>query len=102
MAKARRKESAFRAPITRIFVQQHGSGETPNTFCSSTGKGVSVIAPKCLSSSAPITRVVARRIRHTYPGAESLGEKAARSKRGFHQVFELVSSVHRLVRLTKP
>src|ERR1700688_1818845 len=102
MTQARRKEGVFRAPITRIFVQQNRSGEAPNTFRSSTGKGVSVVSPKCLCSSAPDMRVVAGRIRHAYTGAETIGEKAARSKRGLHQVFELVSSVHRLVRLVKP
>src|ERR1700730_9717681 len=102
MTQARRKEGAFRALITRIFVQQNRSGETPNTFRSSTGKGISVVSPKCLSSSAPDMRVVAGRIRHAYPGAETINEEAARSKRGLHQVLELVSSVHRLVRLGKP
>src|ERR1700692_4533567 len=86
MAQARGKEGAFRAPITRIFVQQNRSGEAPNTFRSSTGKGVSVVSPECLSSRAPDMRVVAGRIRHAYPAAETIGEKAARSKRGLYQV----------------
>src|SRR5258708_15426893 len=102
VAQARRKEGAFRAPITRIFVQQNRSGETANTFRSSTGKGVSVVSPKCRSSRAPFVRVVAGRIRHSYPGAETLGEEATRSKRGLHQGFELVFSVHRVVRLVTP
>src|SRR5277367_3379032 len=102
MAQACRKEGAFSAPVTRILVQQNGSGETPNAFSSGTGKAVSVVASKCLTSSAPYMRVAAGRICHAYPGAESVREEAARTKRWLHQVFELVPSVHRLVRLVKP
>ena len=102
MAQARRKEGTFRAPVPKIFVQQNGSGETPNAFSSSPGKTVSVVASKCLRSSAPFMRVAAGRICHAYPGAESVREEAARAKRWLHKVFELVPSVHRLVRLVKP
>lgn len=43
MAHARRKEGTFRAPITRVFVQQNRSGKAPDTFRPSAGKGVSVV-----------------------------------------------------------
>src|ERR1700730_5662359 len=100
MAKARRKEVTFRAPITRVFVQQNGSGETRNAFGSGTGKAVSVAPSKCLSSSAPFMRVAARRICHSCPGAETVCDETAWAKRRLHQVFELVSATHRLERPT--
>src|SRR6202790_1866476 len=98
MAQACRKEGTFRAPITRIFVQQNGSGKTPNAFGSGTGKAVSVVASVCLSSGAPFMRVAAGRICHANSGADSVREEAARAKRGLHQISELVSKVHRLER----
>ena len=84
MAQARRKEGAFRAPITGIFVEQNGSGETSDAFSSSPGETVSVVASKCLCSSAPFMRVVLRRICHACPGAEGVRDEAARAKRGLH------------------
>src|SRR5580692_9888736 len=98
MAQACRKEGAFRASITRIFVKQNGSGETPDAFSSSTGKTVSIVASKCLRSSAPFMRVAAGRIGHANAGAEGVGDEAARAKCGLHQIFELAPKVHRLER----
>src|SRR5579859_1297451 len=87
MAQARRKEGAFRAPITRVFVQQHRSGESPDTLRSTAGKRVSVESPERSSSRVPFMRVVAGRIRDAYPAAETIGEEPPRSERGLHQVL---------------
>src|SRR5882757_10986344 len=102
MAKTCRNEGAFRAPITRIFAQQSSGGETPNAFGSSTGKTVSVEASVCPRSSVPFVRVVIGRVCHAYPGTESICYEAARTKRGLHEIFELVAKVHWLQRPVIP
>jgi len=75
MAQARRKEAAFRAPITRIFVQQNRGGETPNAFGSGTDKTVSVETSVCLSSSVPFMRVVLGRFAMRIPALKALVKK---------------------------
>src|SRR5450756_2021653 len=84
VAQACRKKRAYRALITRVFVQQNGSGEAANACGSVARKAVSVETPEGFSSAAPFRRIVVRRICHTYSGTERVRDQTARAERRLH------------------